>query len=256
MKEPISKNTIQRIRYELRSREVRVTRVETLGPGFVRLTFGGESLADFVSASFDDHIKLIFETETKETIRRDYTPRAFDPVARELTLELGLHPGGHASAWARQARPGVSAVIGGPKGSLVIPTDFDWHILAGDSAALPAISRRLEELPAGTHAIVHVQTLKPDDRRTFRTAARLDLKWTFTVGDFVEGIRGLQVPNGNGFVWCAGEASVMASLRKLFLEEKKILPSAARIASYWKVGSAAFHENLVDPSAPPLRAVF
>ena len=34
---------------------------------------------------------------------------------------------------------------------MVIPLAYDWHLLIGDETALPAITRRLVELPA--HAI-------------------------------------------------------------------------------------------------------
>ncbi|MCF7697685.1 siderophore-interacting protein, partial [Mycetohabitans sp. B2] len=81
---------------------------------------------------------------------RDYTPRRYDRHAGELDLEFALHDAGPASAWARQAQPGQWLGVGGPRSSLVIPTDFDWHLLIGDDTALPAIARRLDELPADT----------------------------------------------------------------------------------------------------------
>jgi len=128
-----------------------------ISPGFRRVVFGGESLADFVSASFDDHVKLMLDTGGAEPVRRDYTPRAFDTAARELTLEFALHGDGPAARWAAQAAPGQSVTIGGPRGSFVVPTDYAWHLLAGDETALPAVARRLEELPAEAHAIVVLQ---------------------------------------------------------------------------------------------------
>ena len=48
---------VQRVRHELKRRELQVVRVETISPHFRSVTFGGDSLADFVSASFDDHVK-------------------------------------------------------------------------------------------------------------------------------------------------------------------------------------------------------
>jgi hypothetical protein len=53
--------------------------VERVSPNFVAVAFAGESLADFVSESFDDHVKFMFRDETGELVRRDYTPRRFDP---------------------------------------------------------------------------------------------------------------------------------------------------------------------------------
>ena len=147
---PETSRRVERVRYELRRREVEVTAVDAIGDSFARITFHGEELADFQSAGFDDHIKFIFEDEDGELVRRDYTPRAFDRDKRELTLEFALHGEGRACAWARAARPGQRAVIGGPRGSRIVPMDYDWHLLVADNSGLPAIARRLEELPANT----------------------------------------------------------------------------------------------------------
>ena len=155
--------TIQRVRHELKLRELEVARIERLSPGFLAITFKGEALADFTSLSFDDHVKLMFDDEGAQ-VRRDYTPRRFSREARELTLEFALHGEGQASSWACRAVVGQRALVGGPRGSLVIPLDLDWHLLAGDASALPAIARRLEELPDGAQAQVIVLADAGDQR--------------------------------------------------------------------------------------------
>jgi len=136
-------NRIQRVRHEIKRRELQVAKVQHLAPDYVSVTFKGETLHDFVSASYDDHVKFMLSDED----RRDFTPRSYDNVAGELTIEFALHTTGAASDWARQAAVGQTAVIAGPRGSMIIPMDYDWHVLAGDATALPAIRRRLEELP-------------------------------------------------------------------------------------------------------------
>ena len=52
--------------------------------------------------------------------------------------------------WAAQATRVQRATIGGPRGSLVVAPDHDGHLLVGDGTALPAVTRRLEELPANS----------------------------------------------------------------------------------------------------------
>ena len=141
-----SPSRVQRVRHDIKRRHVQVLRVDTLSPHLRSITFGGDELADFVSASFDDHVKLMFDAQgNQEPVRRDYTPRHHDAARRELTLEFVLHGEGPAAAWAAQAAPGQQVSIGGPRGSLIIPLDYDWHLLVGDETALPAITRRLEE---------------------------------------------------------------------------------------------------------------
>lgn len=48
----------QRVRNELRFRELTVLRVERAGAAFQRIVLGGEALEGFASHGFDDHTKL------------------------------------------------------------------------------------------------------------------------------------------------------------------------------------------------------
>lgn len=163
---------IERIRHPIQARHLQVVRRIQVSPGFVRLTLAGPELAGFASAGFDDHLKLILPQAGQERpslpivqdgrpvfsgprpVLRDYTPARFDAAAGELDIEVALHEAGPASDWAAAAFVGQWVGIAGPRGSLVIPTGFDWHWLIGDETALPAISRRLAELPAHTRATV------------------------------------------------------------------------------------------------------
>ena len=230
---------IQRIRHELLLRELEVVRVERLSPHFASITLRGDSLASFRSDSFDDHVKLFFG----ETARRDYTPRAFDRERRELTLEFALHGAGAASDWARQAEVGQHLRVGGPKGSMVIPLDYDWHLLIGDASALPAVHRRLEELPPSARVLVVLQASDPQDRRSIASAAQVDLQWVGTTQELLAAVAALTLPDGEGFAWAAGEASAMAQVRAL-LVNKGMLKEALKVAAYWKAGAEAFHETL------------
>jgi NADPH-dependent ferric siderophore reductase len=234
---------VQRLRHELVRRELEVARVEALGPHMRSITFAGAALDGFVSASFDDHVKLLLEIDG-EIVRRDYTPRRYDAARRELTIEFDLHADGPAARWAAGAQPGQRAAIGGPRGSFVVALDHDWHLLVGDETALPAISRRLEELPASTRAIVMLQVADPADRRALPTAASLEVHWVEHSGALLDAVRALALPPGAGYAWCAGEASAMAALRRVLVDEKGHDRHAIRAAAYWKRGAAAHHENL------------
>jgi NADPH-dependent ferric siderophore reductase len=246
METATSPRRVQRVRHELRRRELQVRRVEPLGPGFVAVTLGGAELEGFVSLSFDDHLKLFVPGPDGTPVRRDYTPRRFDAARQELTLELALHGHGPASDWARRVRPGDPATIAGPRGSMIIPTDFDWLLLAGDASALPAIHRRLDELPRGTAVQVMVLLDDAADIRPIERTAGLALRWLHTPEAWLGALHDWAPPAGDGFVWCAGEARLMHQAREL-LRTRHGLPGAAmRVAAYWKRGAAEFHETLDD----------
>ena len=239
MNSPATLRRVERVRHELKRRVLTVKNVETLTPHFRRITLADESLSDFVSASFDDHVKVFVDDA-----RRDYTPRSFDNAARELVLEFALHGEGPAAEWAARAAAGDTLAIGGPKGSMIVPLDYDWHLLVGDETAFPAVARRLEELPAGAKAIVLLQAEDAADRRTFKSAADVGLTWVATDAELLAAVRALTLPEGDGYAWCAGEASCMAALRRELVDVKGHPREAIRAAAYWKRGATGHHENL------------
>jgi NADPH-dependent ferric siderophore reductase len=232
-------NRIQRVRHEIKRRELQVAKVQHLAPDYVSVTFKGETLHDFVSASYDDHVKFMLSDDD----RRDFTPRSYDNVAGELTIEFALHATGAASDWARQAAVGQTAVIAGPRGSMIIPMDYDWHVLAGDATALPAIRRRLEELPREAKVTVLVAA-ESAVSLPFRSEAQMALQLLDSQEALLAAIRALQLPAGDGFFWFAGEASVAAQVRDAVFVDKGHPREAARISAYWKQGASGHHEDL------------
>ena len=234
--------TIERVRHDLKMREVTVARINHVSPGFASITFHGEALADFTSLSFDDHVKFMFNDANGEQVRRDYTPRRFDRDARELDIEFALHGHGGAAAWARNATVGQPAIIGGPRGSMILPLQMDWHLLIGDDSALPAVTRRLEELPAGARvqAVLLVDT---PDRRTFATQAHADIHWVASEDELLQVLKDVPLQAGAGLAWGGGEAALMVRVRELLID-KGMPRQAAKVSAYWKRGVADHHERL------------
>jgi NADPH-dependent ferric siderophore reductase len=263
---------VTRVRHPLKFRLLQVTRVQPLTPHLIRVTFTGDDLHDFESASFDDHIKVffpapgadrpvlpdagpngpVFPEDQPRPVARDFTPRRYDRAARELDIEFAMHEAGPAATWAAQAKVGQYLGVGGPRGSLVIPTGFDWHLLIGDETALPAIARRLQELPAGTRVAAVLEVADPSARIEFDTQAELHAVWRYRSdspyrGDaLLQAVRETYLPEGEGYVWAAGESATMRAVRYHLCTERGIDKSRIRAASYWKQGAAAVHENLDD----------
>ena len=236
-----NRRSVQRVRHELHIRDVSVARIAPLGDSFLSITFQGEALTQFTSLSFDDHVKFMFDVDG-EQVRRDFTPLHYDAGKRELTLEFALHEDGASSSWARGATVGQRAIIGGPRGSMVIPQDYHWHLLAGDRSALPAIRRRLAELPAGSRvfAMIHASGA---DRLPLETQTDLEVRWVDCDAALVEALRAIDLPAGEGFAWFAGEAATTKAVRALLLEDKGLPKESMRVSAYWKQGVADHHEN-------------
>src|SRR5262245_56308776 len=218
--------TPRRVRHEPRRRELRVKGVEKIAAHMIRVTLGGD-LEGFVSLGFDDHIKVFFPDPSApadgepQFVGRDYTPRRYDLTTRRLDVEFAIHEAGPATRWAEQAQRGQSLRIGGPRGSFIIsPTAFDWHLLIGDETALPAIARRLTELPAGTRAVVLAEIDGPADRLTLESAADVSVTWAYRdsaapgASDVLaRTLKTLQLPKGDYYAWVACESLIAKALR-------------------------------------------
>ncbi len=261
---------VERVRHDLKMRTLTVASVERIAGLLARVTFTGDDLQDFVSASFDDHVKLFFPADpslppalpvvTSDGIKfpedapkpaaRDYTPRRFDTARRELDIDFVLHGDGPASTWAEQAEPGQQLGIGGPRGSFVVPKGFDWHVLIGDETALPAIARRLEELPATAQALVLIEVPQASNEIPLPTQAQASVRWLHRNGTapgystlLLEAARELKLPPGEGYAWVAAESAAAKALREIMVAQHGIDKSRIRAASYWKRGAVAVHES-------------
>jgi NADPH-dependent ferric siderophore reductase len=265
--------TPRRVRHELKMRLLQVREVSRLTPKMVRVVVGGEQLAGFASAAHDDHVKLFFPHPGEDKpvlpvptpngpvypegalrpVARDCTPRRYDAAANTLTLDFVLHSEGPATAWAAQARPGQFLGVGGPRGSFVVPDDFDWYLLVGDEAAVPAIGRRLEELPGGTRSIAVIEVADAAEEQRLDTHARAEIHWLHRQGAVAghhallqKALAELELPAGEGYAWVAAEASAAKALRRYLVDERGVPKDRVKAAAYWKQGAVAVHETYDD----------
>jgi NADPH-dependent ferric siderophore reductase len=269
----ITRRGPRRVRHETKLRLLQVSSVSLVTPKMLRVIVAGAELEGFVSAAHDDHVKLFFPApgqhkpvlptvgpngpvypeNARQPAARDYTPRRYDAAANALTLEFVLHGDGPATAWAAQARPGQFLGVGGPRSSFVVADDLDWYLLAGDETALPAIARRLEELPAGTRAIVVAEVADATEEQRFATRADLDLHWLHRDGAepgdptmLQQAIAELPLPGGEGYAWIAAEAATAKTLRRMLLDTHGLNKQQVKAAAYWKKGAVAVHETYDD----------
>jgi NADPH-dependent ferric siderophore reductase len=219
----------------------------------LRLILAGDELAGFTSLSADDHIKVFAPGEDGAVERRDYTPRRYDAATNELAIDFALHDAGPVTAWARGVKPGDSAEIGGPRGSLVVPQDFDWWLLIGDETALPAIGRRIEELPMGTPVTSVVSVTGPEEEQQFATRANHRAVWAHRPAaqandptPLLKALENYTRPAGEGFIWVAAEGGVARALRKHIVEVWRHPTPWLKASGYWAAGKADASEKQLD----------
>jgi len=252
---------VTRVRHEIRRRLLTVARTEQLAPAMVRIVLTGDELAGFTSLGFDDHVKLFFPTgpggtpdsagEAPADAARDFTPRRFDAQAGELWIDFFLHESGPATGWATQARVDDTLVVGGPKGSAVLAVEgIDLHMLIGDETAIPAIARRLEELPAHARALVVVEVDPDTSWPAFETAAQCAVIWVHRSAasapgaDLIDRLRTVQIPAERCFVWVALESQSARAIRRYMCDERGVPKAWIKASAYWQRGAVGKHERI------------
>lgn len=245
----LSAPRIERIRHDLRRRELTVADAMRLTPSMIRLTLTGQELGGFASAGFDDHLKL-FVPAGEEVAMRDYTPRHYDPVLRQLIVDVVDHPGGPAADWARTAKAGDSVTIGGPRGSKVITGDITHWLLIGDESALPAIGRQIEELGPDMRVTAIVAVPSAQDEQTFEARADLAIIWVHRPAHLahdplplMDAVNAADISAGT-FAWIAAEATVARAMRDR-LVERGLPREWTAAAGYWLHGSADSAEKAI-----------
>ena len=256
----VTAQTIHRVMHEIKRRKLDVLRVVELTPRMRRITLGGPELAGFISLGSDDHVKLFFPQNAEEQAAleslelsaglksqamppmRDYTPRRVDLKALELDIDFVLHGDGPASTWAAQAQPGHTLHIGGPRGSMVVPDMFDSYLLIGDETALPAIARRLEELPANRRATVVIDIENAAEEQPLNSAATVEMIWVHRDEpgeELLSTVAQLKMPEGQLYAWVATESALSRKVRKVLLDTHGLEEAWIKAAGYWRLETGA-----------------
>jgi NADPH-dependent ferric siderophore reductase len=252
-----------------------VVRTEQLTPHMVRVVLGGSGFDTFVPNEYTDaYCKVVFVRDDvdvdslprpltidsfrelpaeQQPVIRTFTVRWADPQRREIAIDFVVH-GAHgvAGPWAAAARPGQRAYLMGPSGAYAPDPAADWHLLAGDEAALPAISAALEALPASTVAQVFIEVAGPDDEIPLKSPASVDVNWIYRGGradlvsddhagddaPLVAAVKEAEWLPGQVQVFIHGEAqAVMHNLRPYIRKDRGVPAKwAASISGYWRRG--------------------
>ena len=137
----MTKNTSrypQRVRNELRFRELTVLRVERISAGFQRIVLGGDALDGFSSHGFDDHTKVFFPepgshfvppvvtdegivwADGVRPLSRDYTP-LYDEARHVLALDfyIGEYMGDECPRGRQADNRRAARFFGGARGLCV-----------------------------------------------------------------------------------------------------------------------------------------
>ncbi len=255
-----NRHEIKTVTHQVKLRKLTVKQVSEVSASLKRITLAGEDLEGFQSLSPDDHVKVFFpcpgETEaivptfgpngpavpegSRKPIMRDYTPLRFDPEKMELDLEFFIHGEGPAAHWAAQASVGQNLMVGGPRGSKIVPYDFDWYLMIGDEASIPSFKRRLAELPSNSLSVVLIEVEDEKHEVELHGSGTHEIHWIHRngrpAGDpqaLKEALSQITFAEGDCFTWIATERAAAMFLRDYLVQERSLNTEWIKATGYW-----------------------
>ncbi len=223
-------------------RQLEVTGRQYITPNMLRISLGGPGLVGFPDKQESAYVKLMFERKGNQApLIRTYTVRQQRNHEIDIDFALHEHPG-PAGAWALQARVGQRVRVGGPGPRKLVDPAGDWHVLAADMTALPALSVNLEQLPADAKGYAVIEVATEADRQALTAPPGVDIQWVISRDPSAPGEalvdRAMELPwlPGKPSIWCACEFSSMRRLRQFFGTERRVDRKLRYISSYWKYG--------------------
>lgn len=243
---------------------MQVVRTARLAPHLVRVVLGGDGFAQYQDNDrTDKYVKLLFADPSlgleppydldalRERLppeqlpcRRTYTVRAVDHAARQLTIDFVTHGGaGVAGPWAERARPGDVVALTGAGGGYAPDPSADWHLLAGDDAALPAIASALEALPSDAVGEVVVEVDSEQDHLPLTVPDGVHVRWLHRDGAepgttdlLVTALQGLAWRPGRVHAFVHGERGSMKALRDELFGRRGLERAQVSLSAYWAHG--------------------
>ena len=103
---------------------------------------------------------------------------------------------------------------------------------------LPAIARRLEELPANRRALVVIEVENALEEQPLHSAAAVDVIWVHrdVLGeDLLKTVEALSIPEGALYTWVATESALSRKVRRVLLDTHGLSEEFVKAVGYWRL---------------------
>jgi len=242
-----------------------------ISENLLRITLTGEALKGFPTNKNGAHIKLFIPHKGQSKpelptlsatgivwpknrpITRAYSVRQYRADVNELDVDFVAHgKSSPASGWAINAKKGDCIGVAGPGGPDPLLATADWHILAGDLTAVPAISAILEELPQDAKGHVFIELDDLIDQHIITHPVGISIHWilrtpTTKTSALIKAI-GEVAPDStvvsiSGFV--AGENAAVILCRDKLRADYQLTKKNLYAVPYWRRGQdeETYHEE-------------
>jgi NADPH-dependent ferric siderophore reductase len=252
-----------------------VLRQEWLAPHTVRITAGGPGFGALRVNDFTDkYAKIIFADPGlgltppydpaalrdslppgRQPMTRTYTLRRADARRQQVDIDFVVHGDkGIAAPWAARAEPGDLLTLSGAGGAYRPDLGSDWHLLAGDESALPAICAALEALPADARGIAYLETCDPGEYLDATPPSGLQVTWLHRPHPgseprlLADALLAGPWPAGRADVFAHGERESMKAVRAA-LKDRLGDGDQVSLSGYWAAGRSeeAFQSEKRQP---------
>lgn len=251
----------------LLSLELFVAGIEPLTPGYTRVVLEGPDLGEYRDPHPADAFKLMlppsqnptvatpvrgesglpeWPADTVPPVLRAFTVRAFDPVARRLTMDVARHDHGVGIDWLAAARPGDPVSLSGMRPEWAVGAGIRDHVLIGDGTALPAISAILDRLDPDHAVSAYISTPDPADIELVPAHPKLTLHHLADITRILDHTPASIAGGHRTQVWIAAEAAQVRDIRAHAVAGWGIDRSDLLARAYWKRGITSTENDSVN----------
>ncbi|RAY16197.1 siderophore-interacting protein [Actinomadura craniellae] len=221
-----------------------VTEVEHLTRRMRRVRIAGPALRDLAWVPGQNVRLKVGDLGSPQTwlrglrdVLRSYSVWAYDPDGH-LDLCILDHDGaGPGALWSRRADTGLPIALTRPEGRLVLRPDAPFHLFVGDETASVAFGAMLRDVPGTAQVHSCVAVSDPADQLPLPR----ELTWAYRNGatdtdTLLRGVRALDLPDGPGVAYVAGEARACQAARHHLVRERGWPRTAIRVKAFWAPG--------------------
>lgn len=231
-------------------------------PHMKRITFKGASFQSYARGGL--HVRLLFPPGGRRAVwpllnaegrivwpdgddaiaARVYTIRKIHADKNEIEIDFVLHGTGSLPSpgtnFGQNARPGDTIGIFAPGGN-EIPKAASL-VLLGDEAALPAMARIVEDLPATSKASVFAQVGSPADHYDFQALDNIRITYLYRKDETARaaslpGALEKSLDSWQGdmpFIWAGCEFNDYLAVRRFAREHLNLPRDRHSVVAYWR----------------------
>jgi NADPH-dependent ferric siderophore reductase len=229
-----------------------VAEAANVTPNMRRVVFSGADLGE-MQLKPGQSVVLLLPGAGGELLKRHYTVRVLDRIARRLAIDFVLHGDTPGADWARNVRPGDEVDALGPRGHVWLHPEADWHLFAGDATALPAIAAMLEGLKVSDTATAIVEVENKAEEQELATPSGARIVWLHRNGPprpeskaLIDALAAISLPEDRVVhAYLAGETGTVRAQRRGLIARG--LPKQQISAEgYWRPGRIGSHDRVDD----------